>query len=82
MTGAKLCLVGFAVADEDGKADLIIQLLKNLIEASEAVFITDTGGLLDGDGGFQEPLKKVLSRMQPQNRPTVSECLRATAVAA
>jgi Flp pilus assembly protein TadD len=64
-------VAGFAAADENGKVDLIIQLLKNLMEAREAIFVTDTGGLLDGDGGFQVPLKKTISRMQPQNRPSV-----------
>ena len=65
-------LTGFSVAGENGKADLIVQLLNNLMEAREAIFMTDTGGLLDGDGGFQAPLKNILSRMQPQNRPSMN----------
>lgn len=64
-------LAGFAAADEAGKVGLICDLLKNLNQAREALIVTDQGGLLDGDGAFQSPLKKVLRSLEPENRPSI-----------
>jgi tetratricopeptide (TPR) repeat protein len=64
-------ITGFAHADESGKADLSAQLLSNLLLSREAVIITDHDGLLDGDGAFQAPLKNILQRVPPQNRPSI-----------
>ena len=64
-------ITGFAAANENGKASLAAQLLNGLIQGREALLVTDYGGLLDGDGGFQEPLKNILSQMTDHNRPSI-----------
>lgn len=64
-------VTGFALADENGKTALITQLLSNLILSRETVVITDHGGLLDGDGGFQPPLKHIIQQLHYQRRPSI-----------
>lgn len=63
-------VLGFAIADEKGKATQIANLFDELIESREAMFVLDGGGLLDSDGALQQPLTEILSRIQRRSYPT------------
>jgi hypothetical protein len=64
-------ILAFATESEVGKERLIVQLLERVIDAREAIFIVDRGGLLDHEGSFQSPMRKVVAQLNPQRRPCV-----------
>jgi tetratricopeptide (TPR) repeat protein len=64
-------IAAFAAEDDAGKARLIAQLLERLIEAREAVFVADHGGLLDDEGKFQPPIQNIVAATKEQRRPFI-----------
>jgi tetratricopeptide (TPR) repeat protein len=64
-------IAAFAAEHDAGKALLIAQLLERLIEAREAVFVVDHGGLLDDEGTFQSPIQNIIAAAKEQRRPFI-----------
>jgi tetratricopeptide (TPR) repeat protein len=64
-------VAAFAAETDNGKQQLIVQLLERLIESREAILIIDDGGLLDDEGKFQTPIRQLIERMTPNRRPYI-----------
>lgn len=64
-------IVGFAVANEATKLDLISAQINRLLEAREALFILDDGGILEDPGGFQPHIRLILDKIGTAPHPAL-----------
>ena len=64
-------IAGFALAKDNEKAEQIARLFDQLVDNREAIFVHDSGGLLDSDGALQKPFRSIFAKMKKRPYPTI-----------
>jgi hypothetical protein len=64
-------IMGFTIAKENERTELIAQLLNNLLDAREALFLNDYGGLLGEEGRLRPLIKSIVEKVTRRIHPPV-----------
>ncbi|WP_298369049.1 TIR domain-containing protein [Azospirillum sp.] len=62
----------FAISTEDGKRNLIAQLINSLLPAREAAFLFDNGGILTDSGALEPDINNIINFLDTKPHPPIA----------